>query len=288
MAATLGIFYTPIFRDNEIILEKSQSEAASAVYEGPALILKAYLAAALTDLYGDVPYTQALQGKEGTVTPVYDSQESIYLGENGILDNLDKGIAAIQNYSGTIALEGDILYNGDLEQWLKFANSLKIKYLMRISDRLNVSTQLQNIYNEGNYMEINADNASYDFTSTQPNNFRMANLRTGDFNLFIMSQTIEEVLKNYNDPRIAVLFRPTANNPTDYKGLLNGPDASQTSITVADFSLTGSIFRENTGELDANYMTAWETLFLLAEAAARGWIEADAKKPLRKRSGFGF
>jgi hypothetical protein len=67
------------------------------VYEGPALILKAYMAAGLTDLFGDVPYYTAFNGTEGEVTPVY-SQESIYMNENGIFDNLDKGILAIQNY----------------------------------------------------------------------------------------------------------------------------------------------------------------------------------------------
>lgn len=277
-------------RDNEIILDKARSESSLAIYEGPALILKAYLAAALTDMYGDVPYSEALKGKSGNVTPVYDSQEDIYLGENGILDNLDKGIVAIQNYSGTAVLDGDILYDGNLDSWIKFANSLKIKYLMRVSGQMDVATQLQNIYDAGNYIQINDENAIYNFAATQPNNFRMANLRTGDFNLFIMSETIEEILKGYNDPRMAVFFRPIGNDTTAtvFEGLLNGPDASQTSITVADFSLTGTIFRENTSDLDANYMTAWETLFLLAEAAERGWLNADAKTLYEMGVGLAF
>jgi hypothetical protein len=72
------------------------------------------MAAGLTDLFGDVPYYTAFNGTEG-VTPVYDSQESIYMNENGILDNLDKGILAIQNYKDAIPLQGDILYNGNLQ-----------------------------------------------------------------------------------------------------------------------------------------------------------------------------
>ncbi|MGK0364590.1 MAG: hypothetical protein ACI85O_001647 [Saprospiraceae bacterium] len=64
-------------RDNELILEKAKNTPAAAVYEGPALIMKAYLTAALTDIYGDVPYFEALKGKEGTVTPAYDKQEKI-------------------------------------------------------------------------------------------------------------------------------------------------------------------------------------------------------------------
>lgn len=266
-------------RDNEIILNQSRENSVYQVYEGPSLILKAYLTANLTDIYGDVPYSEALKGGEGNITPAYDSQESIYKSANGILDNLNKGLSAIQNYTGAQSLDGDILFNGNLSMWEKFANSLKIKYLMRISNVDTVSGRLQNIFNSGNYMTSNMDNATFDFTDGQPNNFRMANLRDGDFNLFIMSETIEEIFNRYNDPRRAILFRPTGNDTTGnlYNGLLNGPDASATSISVADYSLTGTIFRESTGSLDANFLTAWETEFLLAEAAQKGFIASSAQ-----------
>lgn len=266
-------------RDNEIILQQSRANPSFAVYEGPALILKAYMTAVLTDIYGNVPYSEALQGKSGNVTPAYDEQEAIYTAANGILDNLDKGITAIKSYTGAQKLDGDILLNRDLNAWVKFANSLKIKYLMRISGRKDVSAPLQALYDAGDFIQTNAQNAKYDFTNGAPNNFRLATLRAGDFNLFIMSETSEEILKGLNDPRISVFFRPIGNDPTQttYHGLLNGPNASQTSISVADYSLTGTIFREHTGDLDANFMTAWETYFFLAEAAEKDLITADAQ-----------
>ncbi len=264
-------------RDNEILLQKSRANAAFGVYEGPALIMKAYIAAELTDLYGDVPYSEALQGKAGVVTPAYDSQESIYMAPGGILDNLDKGIASINNYKGTTALDGDVLYSGNRSKWIKFANSLKIKSLMRISGKVDVRVALQKVVTEGNFIKTNADNAVYRFSLTQPNNFRMATARVGDFNLFIMSKTSEELLTGLNDPRIATYFRPTAAKPGTYKGLLNGPDASKLSISLADYSLTGTIFRENSDRLYANYMTAAETSFWLAEAAERKLVSGSAK-----------
>jgi hypothetical protein len=220
-----------------------------------------------------------LKANEGNTRPAYDNQEAIYTGDGGVLDNLDKGIAAIGSYSANQKLNGDILFNGNLNAWVTFANSLKIKYLMRISGRRDVAASLQAIYDSGNYIKANNQNASYNFTTGQPNNFRMATLRAGDFNLFIMSETMEEIIKGYNDPRIATFFRPIGNDPTQtqYEGLLNGPNASATSISVANYSLSGTIFRERTGDLDANFMTAWETQLLLAEAAERGWINTDAK-----------
>ena len=272
------IFYKNL-GDNEIILNLALENETFAVYEGPSRIMKAYMAAALTDIFGDVPYSEAFRGQESTVTPKYDAQEAIYTGENGVLDNLDKGIAAIEAYSGAIALEGDILFNGDLNGWLRFANSLKIKYLIRTSDKIDVSQELAALVAEGNYISENSQNAVFDFTAGEPNNFRLARLRIGDFNNFVLSETMDEVLTGLNDPRIATLFLSFANSTDDgFNGLLNGIDASQTSIAIADYSLAGTIFRENTAVLDANFMTSWETHFLLAEAAEKGLISGAANE----------
>lgn len=264
-------------RDNEILLAKSRANTAFAVYEGPALIYKAYVTAALTDLYGDVPYSEALQGKSGIVTPKYDAQRDIYLGVGGIIESLDKGIAAINAYKGAIKLQGDIIYSGDLTKWRKLANSLKFKALMRLSGKENVATQLAKIAADGDYIKTSADNANYLFTQSPPNNFRMVTAKVGDYNLFIMSATIDSILTKFDDPRKTVFFKPTASNAAVYKGLLNGPDASTLSITASNYSLTGRIFREDGGKLKANFMTSSEMNFLLAEAAERGFITGNAK-----------
>ena len=270
----------PNLRDAQLILDMSRSNPNLAVYEGPALVLKAYIAGVITDLFGDVPYREAVAGKSGTVTPAYDPQEEIYLGAGGILDNLEKAVEVMENYAGAIPLRGDILYAGDLRGWIRFANSLRIKQLMRISGREAVGAELRAIYESGEYIQTNAQNAAFDFSDTPPNSFRMATARTGDFNIYVMSLTAEEILAEPADPRRAVLFRP-AGNTGEYKGLINGIDASQTSIVVEDFARPGTLFRERTGDLDANYLTAWETNFFLAEAAERGLIDADVRELYR-------
>lgn len=264
-------------RDNEILLAKSRANIAFAVYEGPALIYKAYVTQALTDLYGDVPYSEALKGKDGIVTPKYDAQRDIYIGTGGIIENLDKGIAAINAYKSAIKLQGDIIYAGDLTKWRKLANSLKFKALMRISSKENVAAQLATIASGGDFIKTAADNANYAFTQSPPNNFRMSTAKIGDYNLFIMSETVDSILTKLDDPRKAVFFKPTASNALIYKGLLNGPDASKLSITASNYSLTGRIFREDAGKYKANFMTNAEMNFLLAEAAERNLITGDAK-----------
>jgi hypothetical protein len=271
------IFYTNL-RDNEIILNQARTIETFAVYEGPALILKAYMTAGLTDLFGDVPYFEAFNGSNGTVTPAYDLQEDIYLNENGILDNLDKGIAAIENYNGIILLEGDILFNGNLDAWIRFANSLKIKHLLRISDKTAVSAELQSVFDDGKYITSNDQNAIFNFTNTDPNSFRLAQLRVGDFNNFVLSETMEAILTDLNDTRISTFFRPFSNSTSnEFNGLINGIDPSEKSVVLANLSLAGSAFREDTSSLDANFITAWEVQFALAEAAERNLINADAQ-----------
>ncbi|NVJ89846.1 MAG: SusD/RagB family nutrient-binding outer membrane lipoprotein, partial [Flavobacteriaceae bacterium] len=172
----------------------------------------------------------------------------------------------------------DILFDGNLNAWIKFANSLKIKCLIRISGKVNVASELQAIYNNGNYINSNIENAVFNFTNSEPNSFRLAQLRVGDFNNFVLSETMEEILINLNDERIGTFFRPFANSTSaSFNGLINGIDASSTSIALADYSLAGTSFREDTSTLDANFMTAWETNFLLAEAAQKGLITANAE-----------
>lgn len=271
-------------RDNEILLNKAKAENIYKVYQGPAMILKAYMAQALTDIYGDVPFSEALKGLEGNAAPKYDAQSDIYLGTDGILSLLDQAIAAIDAYQDVYSLDGDLLFNGDLTKWRQMANSLKIKALMRISLKdaditLDVAQELQSIFSAGDYIQTNADNGVFVFSGSRPNSFRMQKLRVGDFNQFVMSQLSDTILGELNDPRIDVFFR-LSNDQVDadgYNGLINGIDASSTSIVSANYSAAGTLFREDTEGLQANLITAWETAFLLAEAAERGFIAASAQ-----------
>ena len=89
-------------------------------YRAVALIMRAWMFSLLTDAYGDVPYSEAIQGVDGILQPKYDSQESIY---EGILADLETANATFDPAAGTVV--GDILYNGDLDNWKKLANSLR-------------------------------------------------------------------------------------------------------------------------------------------------------------------
>lgn len=258
-------------RDLELLLSSLDEMSQEAHYEGPARILKAYTMMILTDIYGDVPIFEAFKGNNGFSLPRYDSQEEIYSAQDGIKDNLSRGLEILKATNLSTTIEGDLLYNGNTDQWVKFGNSLLLKVLMRTSGVALDAVAIFELFSENNMITNSADNASFDFTDLPPNSFRMQQLRDGDFNLFVMSETMQEILNGLNDPRREILFRPSGNDGT-FQGLLNGPDASNTSISVSNYSLPGTIFRDHTGDLDANFITAWEVEFLLAEAATLGYI----------------
>jgi len=161
------------------------------------------------------------------------------------------------------------------EAWARFANSLRIKAMIRISGQQDPGSEIQEIVNIGRYLQGNSQNATFDFTAGPPNSYPFATARIGIFNVFLMSETAAEILTPLNDRRLGVLYRPSAAN-NDFNGIINGIDAAS-AIVPDNFARPGRIFRENTGDLDFNYLTAWETNFLLAESVVKGYLSGDAK-----------
>jgi hypothetical protein len=158
---------------------------------------------------------------------------------------------------GATPLNGDIVFNGDLDGWIRLANSLRFKALMRISAVRDVAAELQELYDLGagagaELIRNNAENATFDFAAGPPNSFAFATARIGIFNVFLMSETAEEILTGLDDPRAGVLYRPSAANG-DFNGIINGIDASS-AIVPDQFARPGTIWREHTGDLDFNYL----------------------------------
>ncbi|MCB0572113.1 MAG: SusD/RagB family nutrient-binding outer membrane lipoprotein, partial [Phaeodactylibacter sp.] len=134
-------------------------------YEAAALILETFAYSILTDAYGDVPYTESNRAEDGIIAPAYDTQEAVY---TGMLAALERANSIIEPGS---AIDGDILYGGDMSSWKKFANALRARLLMRISNVRDVSTALQAIAdNPGQYpvFENTADGAIYYYSGKAP------------------------------------------------------------------------------------------------------------------------
>jgi len=246
-------------------------------------IMKSYLFSQLTDMWGDVPYTEALGAKAGVYNPTYDIQESIYTDpETGILAVLARSAVVLKNTSSSI--QGDMMYTNDLSKWVKFANSLRVRYLLRISKRLTDFTELQELVDQNELMTGNADNAVVPYLSSAPNQWPLSQAALGVYQEHRMTFTIDSVLKAWNDPRQAVFYKPTAQSVTEgnptFKGLqsgLNRETITEREINLNDVSLLGAIFRDVPNGIDGQFMQYAELQFALAEAVTRGYITGNAK-----------
>jgi hypothetical protein len=256
------------------------SPLSNQAYKGVALVLRSVLASLLTDLWNDVPYSQAIKGaSDGIFAPAYDKQQDIYTGPDGILKNLEKAAQMLSATSDVI--NGDILYKGDLTKWVRLANSLQVRYLVRISKKVNVSAPLQALVTGNRLLRNNADNAVIPFLASAPNQWFLINEREGRYADVRMSKVSEQILLPLNDARTGVYFKPTlasqaAGNPT-YKGLPNGLSRqSQNAFNFNDISLIGKLFRDDATGVNAPIMTYHELQFLLAEAGQKGFITGAA------------
>lgn len=105
-------------------------EADQKYFKGPAKIMKAYLFQALVDMYGDIPYTDALKGVD-ELAPKLDNQKTVY--EN-LITLLDEAIAETKaNAFPSAFVSADIIFRGNTDKWIKFANSLKLRILIHQS-----------------------------------------------------------------------------------------------------------------------------------------------------------
>ena len=234
----------------------------------------------------DIPYTQAVKASEGIVLPSYDTQESIY---TTMLEDLKKANTLLGSTNETI--DGDILYSGNIIKWKKFANSLSLRLLMRISAKKNVQSQFSEIVNNPSQFPIfenNSDNAAITYLAAFPNQFPQATNRVGSFKEFTLSKTLADSLNAYQDPRINVFGRPTeesASTTPIYAGLPNGlsdVDALNYGNNGRAISYVGTLWFEECitarGIKIAKgvMMTYPELQFILAEASQKGLISGTA------------
>ncbi|GGC37677.1 hypothetical protein GCM10011386_32220 [Parapedobacter defluvii] len=203
--------YYGMLRNNNYLLT---SPNAYPFHEGVALTMKAFIFGMITDLWGDAPYTDALKGDEGLFEPVFDTQETIY---RGILADLQAAsdIFATGDNSGYLA-GYDVYYGGDPAKWQRFANSLILRYAMRISEKLPdvAKAEIERVAASGIYIKTPADDAVITYVGTQTSNaWPIEAPWTGDspfsnFRRRKPGQKLIDQLLSTQDPRLAVWWSP--------------------------------------------------------------------------------
>lgn len=274
--AAWNSFYASSGMDTQLLYEIGV-DRNNASYQAVALILKSYIVSVLTDEFGDVPYSEAFLGASDStiLSPIYDTQESIY---TALLANLSQASLLLDDGDDLV---GDILFNGDLTAWKKFANSLSLRLLMRRSDRVDPSAAMAAIFNAGDIFSSNADNAALIYLGAAPNNHPFNENRKSRDDHRVSNTIIDFLYTDAVSPDYRMLlYAELAANSGDWVGLPNGmfsADAGQyLGNGLAETSKIGDYFVQ--ANAPGMLMSYAELLFIKAEAAQRGFISGSAEE----------
>jgi hypothetical protein len=245
----------------------------SKAYSGVAKIMKAYTFSIVTDVWGDVPYSQALQG-EAFTAPRLDKQEDIYkgnssLGIQSLFDLVREGIKDLDAASATKPGADDIIYAGDLAKWKRAGNTLLLKFAMTISRKepALATSVINEVLTGNNYINANSGDLNVTFggsVNSQAPTYVYTNLSTFKDDI-ILSTRYLNLLKGFNDPRLPIFFtKPGA----DYVTLDNGFRGTLPT-PVANWSRYNKYVTGNSGEGPVRLVTNFQRAFILAEAALR-------------------
>lgn len=264
--------YAVVLRDLKAVREKSR-ESGDSMYVGVSQLLMAHTFSVLTDLYGDIPFNDALEDANN-ITPAYDRQEDIY---PALIQMIDAGVSNVKTGAGTRPGADDMVYGGDMNKWERFGNSLKLRLLNHLSKRqpgaaaafLNTNPAL---------ILTHADNARVVFGTTSSN----ANPIYGFDELsgrkdMAVGQTLVERMKALNDPRITRFFFPVKNSGGNRQGQYfgNEPGGDNDDAGEILFSRIGPAFAMVNSPV--MLLSAAEVQFIIAEIRFREGKAAEAQ-----------
>lgn len=272
------------YANNSVHMYKLAKIQDDESLQAVALTMKVLFMANLTDMFGDIPYSQAFTATElgGTTTPVFDSQQKVYEEMFADLDSANNIYARKPTFVNT-ALDG--MYSGNMTAWQKFNNSLYLRLLCRISGRNTMQTgvKMSEIINNPEKYPIftsNADNATVHFSGIDPYLNEFYNYKENDLTSSgrkLTQQLIKmtvETDKNgnqvYVDPRLPIIGKINPNKGI-WKGTVSGGLQENQNIDDAGTSwLNAAIFCRTTAPVW--FMDYAEIEFILAEAAEKGFI----------------
>lgn len=252
--------YAGCLNDLQYVIKEAGSKNETGTVLA-ATALRAYTFQLLTDVFGDVPYAEALQG-ELNINPAPSPQQEIY---TGLLAELDAAMAAYEaNPVDSNLGAQDQIFEGDLDLWVQFVNTLKLRMYIRMAYTSQANPAAVNaLLAENNFLTEDAAFKNFGNQLNQRNPFYEVQIATtglGDVNN-VASNTLHDFYLNNNDPRLAAVYRPT--------GTGTYPSIPQGSGN--EFNDTASAYaRPNIGAQTPVFLiSAAESYFLQAEAVVR-------------------
>lgn len=156
------LYYEPL-KDVQEIINIAEAQGNNPYYLGVGQLLKAYYFSLMVELWGDIPYSEALKADAEEIIkyPTYDDDAAIY---QDIFNLIDAGIANLGENS-VVELTGDPIYNGNISQWIKMGKSLKLRNLINTRQVQDNSAAIAALINEGDLILSGADDFTFQFSS---------------------------------------------------------------------------------------------------------------------------
>lgn len=292
--------YAGALEDYEYVIQEGTKSGEWRMV-GIAKILKAHTYQILTDLYGDLPFSQALQPTL-TTAPAYDKQRDIYAGLHALLT---EAVANIRQQQGRFPGAADLNYransDADMGKWVRLANTLQLKLYVRTSqvDEAGSQAGVRALFNSLTAQDFLHPGEDFQFANgtaaNSENPFYQANFRLPN-NLAVSKTLTQFFFAPYNDPRYLAYFIDfDLANATPHGFTLAGkpPGAGDnfrwsypgTYFIGQNFNINGHMGSDFLGVSDTDapakarptlLLTYEESLFLRAEAAARSWSPENA------------
>lgn len=292
-----GVFNSPL-QDLTTIIKLNTDEAtksqpnviangSNANQIAVARILRAFYFQNMTDRWGDIPYTEALKGSE-ILTPKFDKQQAVYA------DLFKELKEAAAQFDGGAPVQGDFLFDGSVDQWKKFAATIRMNMALRLSkaDPATGRTEFNLALADG-VINSNDENVVYRHLGEAANeNSIYYNYEVSGRYDYAISDVMVNKLNAFNDPRLPVYADPTKNGtyvgmPYGLTQALAGQYEKGNVNGAGDVSLIGKAFRSQNSPV--RVFTYAEVLFSKAEAYKLGWITGapdDAQAASAYRAGI--
>jgi len=312
--------YGGVLVNAQILID--QYSQTSPAYSGVAKLIKAYVFSLTTDVWGDVPYSQAAQGVSPYPSPRFDKQEDIYqgnsaLGITGLIDLVKDAVNDLGKPSVLVpTASADLVYKGDLTKWKRMANSLLLKFAIQMSNKnpaLAKSTIEYVLANSAGYINSNALDFEVPFGSSVGNRNPIFdfnnNLRNGDLmlssRLLALSRSLNDTIrlsKFFTKPNIP--FTATVTGPPTFVAFNNGSTATPPTLTSTvgnttyiqrskyNKYLTGtsepltSIPAPVGGDAPIRLLTNFQANFILAEAVLTLGVTAPSSADAYYKAGI--
>ena len=275
--------YNTVLVNYKFVEKASLTDPNQAYFLGIAKIMESYHFGRLVDLYNNIPYSQALQG--GTINyPAYDDAKTVY---TSCIHQLDSAIAIINAAPGSANSPGsyDVMFGGNMSEWIQFANTVKLKLLLNISKTADGAALIQSELGSltaADFLGAGQDaavNPGYSNSSSAQQNpqwadlgFTTAGAATGGHQFRRANSYAVNFYQSTNDPRDSFFYAFTtlgaiAGRPY---GSLNGNDHN------TNISAIGPGILQSPGQ-SAVLLPAFESLFMQADAIQEGFLTGGAE-----------